>query len=76
MRIDKNAVDTDGRHGVGFTLPYPQENGDVNHGWLAIIVNPRTYRFLGLKSWDSSGKAVTGTAVLREALVSGPGVRP
>jgi hypothetical protein len=33
-------------------------------------------KFLGLKHWDSTGTTVTGTAVLRQALVSGPGVRP
>ncbi len=76
VTIDKNAVDTAGRRGVAFTLPYPQQNGDLTYGWQAIIVNPRTYQFLGLKSWDSTGKTITGTAVLRQAPVSGPGVRP
>jgi hypothetical protein len=76
VRIDKNAVDIDGRHGVGFAMSYPRDTGDLTRGWQEIILNPGTYQFLGLKHWDSTGTTVTGTAVLRQALVSGPGVRP
>jgi len=76
VKIDKNAVDTAGRHGVGFTLAYPHEHGDATHGWLAVIVNPRTYQLLGLKAWDSTGRTIMGPAVLRQQPVSGPGIRP
>jgi hypothetical protein len=76
VKIDEKAVDSAGGHGVGFTLPYPEQHGDVVHGWSEIVVNPRTYQFMGWNAWDSFSKITSGSTVVGEAFVSGPGVRP
>jgi hypothetical protein len=77
VRADRHAVTTDGQPGVGFTLPLPTHTQhDLIHGWTQIIISPKTYQFLGLKSWDSTSRSIMGTSLLRETLVSGPGVLP
>lgn len=49
---------------------------DHSFAAFSIIIDPRTYQFLGLKHWDPTGKTIMGIAVLQQALVSGPGIRP
>ena len=61
VTLDRNAVDTAGRHGVGFRIK-------AGLGRYEIILNPRTYRLMG----DETGK-FGGSAILSQARVSGPG---
>jgi hypothetical protein len=66
VRVDQRAVDVTGRHGVAFWLgSYPGARDGAE-----IILNPRTYQFMAF------GNRQQGTAVLRQALVAGPGDRP
>jgi hypothetical protein len=71
VTVVQHAVDAAGRSGIGFEIKsrgIPEE----------IVFNPRTYRLMGQQLILSrSGRSVlNGTAILREAPVSGPGVKP
>ena len=79
ITVDNHAVDVAGRHGVAFTLKTPVALGVTPE----IIINPRTYQLMADEvlippAPGSRGRALSaaGTAILREALVSGPGIRP
>jgi hypothetical protein len=64
VTIDQDAVDVIGQRGVGFlggTVPSQE-----------IILSRRTYTYIGGYAFGRFG----GTALLRQAFVSGPGVRP
>ncbi len=85
VRADVNAVDVAGRHGTGFFLQAPRTGGDLTNSAVEVIVNPRTYQFMGLKQWNwtvgspmnsKNNSSLNSTALLREAFVSGPGVQP
>lgn len=70
VTVVKDAVDLAGRHGVAFRLPL----SPPGPAYEEIILDPRTYQFM---SWDGpSADGSQGIAVLAQALVSGPGVRP
>lgn len=72
VTVDDHAVDVAGRHGVGFI-----STGMPGGGNEEIILNPRTYHLMGDSVlWGSRHRLLNGTAILREALVSGPGVWP
>ncbi len=78
VTVDHHAVDVAGRNGIGFriTLP-PLAGGAIDE----IVINPRTYHLMGQQlitsqPAGSAGRVLGGTAILRQALVSGPGVRP
>ena len=70
VTIDTHATDIAGRHGVAFVMSLPADTR------LAIVLNPRTYRFMGYSVGDLSGRASSGDAVLRQVPVAAPGVRP
>jgi hypothetical protein len=74
VTAEGDAADAAGNHGAGFLLA-GSEGGNQE-----ILVSPQTYRFRGYQFLDQgsdlrSGSA-WGIAVLRQDLVSGPGVRP
>jgi hypothetical protein len=76
VTVDQHAVDVAGRSGIGFRLPERPRRGE----W-EIVINPRTYQPMGQtliasQPAGSAGRVLSGTAILRQALVSGPGVRP
>jgi hypothetical protein len=65
-------MDVAGRPGVGFISPAMPGAGNVE-----IILNPRIYRLMGQSLLvGPRHQLVNGTAILRQALVSGPGVWP
>jgi hypothetical protein len=71
VTLDQHAVDVAGRHGIGFISP------DLpGAGRTEIIVSPRTYRLMGDDTLLGQHRILSGTAILHQALVSGPGVRP
>ena len=80
VTADPHAVDVAGRPGVAFRIT----RQGLGAEWTdEIILSPRTYRLMAneitiLPARGSSGQAptVAGTAILREALVSGPGITP
>jgi hypothetical protein len=67
------------RAGVGFQL---ETAGDHAAGLFdQIIVSPRTYQLMGaqiisIRAGGSVHRVVGGSAILREAAVPGPGVKP
>jgi len=75
-----HAVDVAGRPGVAFRIT----RQGLGAEWTdEIILSPRTYRLMANEitlrpAPGSSGQAptVAGTAILREAVVSGPGITP
>ena len=78
VTVDPHAVDVAGRHGAGFRMALPPGDGG---GFMAVIMDPVTFHLLGTALIATApardfGKVVNGTAILRMALVSGPGVRP
>lgn len=78
VTVDHHAVDVAGRDGVGFQITLPRRAGG---GVDEIVINPRTYQLMGQQLIASqpggSGRQVlSGTAILRMALVSGPEVQP
>lgn len=72
VTVDSRAVDVAGRHGIGFVSPRLPGGGAEE-----IILNPRTYHLMGHEAflWGHP-QMPSGIAILREALVSGPGARP
>jgi hypothetical protein len=79
VTVKKDAVDAAGRHDPAFVLTdkdYPQR------GWTAeIFLNPRTFQLTGFAEHfpdkcQCPSPGTGETAILRQALVSGPGVRP
>jgi hypothetical protein len=78
VTVDPHAVDVAGRHGAGFSMALPPGDGG---GLMEIIIAPVTFHLLGTALIATApagefGKVLNGTAILRMALVSGPGVRP
>lgn len=78
VTADPHAVDVAGRHGTGFRMALPAAEGG---GLMEIIIDPVTFRLMGTDLIATApardiGRVMTGTAILRLALVSGPGVRP
>ncbi len=72
VTVNEHAVDVAGRPGVGFISPPMPGAGNTE-----IILNPRTYRLMGQSLvLGPRHQLVNGTAILRQALVSGPGVWP
>jgi hypothetical protein len=76
VTVDKHAVDVAGRHGIGFV--YGKAKGDRQE----LVLNRHSYRLMAVQLIRSEGGADGhvvfdgGTAILRMALVKGPGVLP
>jgi hypothetical protein len=66
IEVSPNVTDVAGRAGIGFLL----RNSKHPPFAEAIILNPRTFRLMAI------GGRMQGTAVLRQALVPGPGTLP
>jgi hypothetical protein len=78
VTVDQHAVDVAGRDGIGFQITLPRRAGGAVD---QIVINPHTYQLMGqqliTRQPGGSGRQVlSGTAILRMALVSGPGVQP
>ncbi len=77
VSVDRHVVDLAGRPGMAFVIRMP----DPNEPFLnEIIVSRADYRLLGTESvWVGNGKFRTvreEEAILRRALVPGPGISP
>ncbi len=79
VTVDQDAVDAAGRHGPAFVLTDHDYPGG---GWTAeIFLNPHTYQLTGYAErfpaqCQCPSPGTGSTAIVRQALVSGPGVRP
>jgi hypothetical protein len=72
VTVNDHARDVAGRPGIGFISPVLPSAGNTE-----IILDPRTYRLMGDNVLGGPRHQVlNGTAILRQALVSGPGVWP
>jgi hypothetical protein len=71
VTVDMHASDVAGRSGVGF-ISTAAADGSKDE----IIVSSRTYHLMGDDTLDARGHVSYGTAILRKARVSGPGVLP
>lgn len=72
VTVDDHAVDVAGQHGIGFLLRVPALGNGTQ---FENVVNRRTYQFMGYQ-FAGWGIHLGGYAVVRQALVSGPGVQP
>lgn len=81
VTVDRHAVDVAGRHGIGIQMTIPVIQG-YGGSVVQLILNPKTYDVMGQQSFGterrrpSVPRQVYGGAILKTALVSGPGVRP
>jgi hypothetical protein len=74
VTVDRDAVDVAGRRGIGFQITLPRAaGGEIDQ----LILDPATYRLMGQQLIVAgSGRVLSGTAILRTAPVSGPGMLP
>jgi hypothetical protein len=79
VTVEQHAVDAAGRSGPAFVLTDHDYPGG---GWTAeIFLNPHTYQLTGYAErfpaqCQCPSPGTGATAILRQALVSGPGIRP
>ncbi|HEX4256376.1 MAG TPA: hypothetical protein VH089_14870 [Streptosporangiaceae bacterium] len=79
VTVDQHAVDAAGRVGPAFVLTDHDYPGG---GWTTeLFLNPRTYQLTGTAErfpaqCQCPSPGTGSTAIVRQALVSGPGVRP
>jgi hypothetical protein len=72
VRVNGHAEDVAGRQGIGFISPSQPSGGNME-----LIFDSKTYRLIGDDFLSGpSHRPVSGTAILRQALVSGPGASP
>jgi hypothetical protein len=72
VTVNSHAEDVAGRQGIGFISPSQPGGGN-----LELIFDKQTYRLMGDGFLAGpSHRLVSGTAILREALVPGPGASP
>jgi hypothetical protein len=72
VTVNGHTEDIAGRRGVGFISPSQPGGGNTE-----LIFDSRTYRLMGDSLlWGPSHQLLNGTAILREAAVSGPGASP
>lgn len=79
VTVNNDAVDAAGRHGPAFVLTDKDQPGG---GWTAeIFLDPRTFQLTGYAEHfpvkcQCPSPGTGETAILRQAVVSGPGIRP
>jgi len=79
VTVDRHATDIAGRHGIGFKIAIPSEQGG---GFDELILDPKTFRLMGQQltlgqaAGAKAGQIVGGVTILKTALVSGPGILP
>jgi hypothetical protein len=72
VTVNNHAEDVAGKQGIGFISPTLPGGGNIE-----LIFDSRTYRLMGDGFLlGPSHRPVSGTAILREGLVSGPGASP
>jgi hypothetical protein len=79
VTVDRHAADIAGRHGIGFKIALPAGEGA---GFDELILDPKTFALMGQQATlgqaagAKAGQIVGGVAILKTALVSGPGILP
>jgi hypothetical protein len=79
VTVDRHATDIAGRHGIGFKIALPADQGA---GFDELILDQKTFALMGQQlilgqaAGAKAGQIVSGTAVLKTSFVSGPGRMP
>ncbi len=79
VTVDRHAADIAGRHGIGFRIALPDGQGA---GFDELILDPRTFALMGQQAilgpaaGAKAGQVIEGAAIMKSALVSGPGTMP
>ena len=79
VTVDRHATDIAGRDGIGFKIAIPADEGG---GFDELILNPETFALMGQQltlgpaAGPKAGQVVGGVAIVKNALVSGPGILP
>jgi hypothetical protein len=79
VTVDRHAADIAGRHGIGFKIALPAEQGG---GFDELILDQKTFALMGQQlilgpaAGAKAGQIIGGVAILKSALVSGPGILP
>ena len=79
VTVDRHATDIAGRDGIGFKIAIPADEGG---GFDELILNPQTFALMGQQltfgqaAGPKAGQVISGVAILKSALVSGPGRMP
>jgi hypothetical protein len=85
VTVDQHAVDVAGRAGIGFQITAPHSPAaDAPVREVAqLILNPKTYDLMAVQTLSTNQRpsslprhTLSGTAILKTALVSGPGILP
>jgi hypothetical protein len=84
VTVDQHAVDVAGRAGIGFQITAPRLGADSPVRSVAqLILSPKTYGLMAEQELDTNQRlpsvprhTLYGTAILKTALVSGPGILP
>jgi hypothetical protein len=85
VTVDQHAVDVAGRAGIGFQITEPRTPPpDAPVRSVAqLILDPKTYDLIGGQAFDINQHrpsvprhSIAGTAILKTALVPGPGILP
>lgn len=85
VSVDQHAVDVAGRAGIGFQITAPHSpTADAPVREVAqLILNPKTYDLMAVQTLSTNQRrsslprhTLSGTAILKTALVSGPGILP
>lgn len=85
VTVDQHAVDVAGRAGIGFQITAPHSpTADAPVREVAqLILNPKTYDLMAVQTVSTNQRpsslprhTLSGTAILKTALVSGPGIVP
>ncbi len=87
VTVDQHAVNVAGRAGIGFQITEPQmlppSPDNPVRSVTQLILDPKTYDPIGQQEFDTNQRwqsaprhSVAGTAILKTALVPGPGVLP
>ena len=87
VTVDQHAVNVAGRAGIGFQITEPRmlpPSPDAPVRSVAqLILDPKTYDLIGEQGFETNQRrqsaprhSAVGTAILKTALVSGPGILP
>lgn len=79
VTVDRHAVDVAGRTGFGFQITLPRAmGGEIDQ----LVLDPKNYDVMSQQlvlapsAGAAAGRVLSGTAILKSALVSGPGITP
>ncbi len=79
VTVDRHAADIAGRHGIGFRIAIPAEQGG---GFDELILDQKTFALMGQQlilgraAGAKAGQVIGGVTILKSVLVAAPGMLP